>query len=424
MPYQITGKFIKKALRFSATARYAASAGRKDQTTLASHLPDLPRPEKSRRRQTMSTLRSRILSVSSLLVSAALLSGCDLLLLNPSGDVAAQQGDLIIYSTILMLIVILPVMALTVFFAWKYRASNRDAGYEPDWDHSISLEIVVWSLPLAIIICLGGLTWVATHRLNPYNELTRIAPGVPVAEDVEPLTIHVVALDWKWLFIYPEQGIAVVNEAAAITDRPVEFKLTSASVMNSFYIPALAGMIYTMPGMETEMNAVMNEDGVYEGFASNYSGLGYNWMRFKFHTTDEAGFDAWVENVRSEGGTLDRDAFVALEQPSMQHPVTPYGEVEEGLWTRILNQCVGDDELCMNDMMMVDALGGGGMEGIYNRELYRGICTADDPRALIEILRPQDAHREAALLSAIGGTPPMPPVSTAKPQTSTGPEGQ
>ncbi|MGR3804111.1 ubiquinol oxidase subunit II [Marinibacterium profundimaris] len=372
----------------------------------------------------MSTRRSRILSVSALVISASLLSGCDLLLLNPSGDVAAQQGELIIYSTILMLIVILPVLALTVFFAWKYRESNREARYEPDWDHSISLEIVVWSLPLAIIICLGGLTWVATHRLNPYDEVRRIAPGVPVDETVKPLTIQVVALDWKWLFIYPEQNIAMVNEVAAITDRPVEFKLTSSTVMNSFYIPSLAGMIYTMPGMETEMNAVMNEDGVYEGFASNYSGLGYNWMRFTFHSTDEAGFDEWVEKVRSEGATLDRDAFVALDQPSMKHPVTPYGTVEDGLWTRILNQCVDDQSLCLNDMMMVDALGGGGLEGIYNREIYRGLCTAENPHALIEILRPQDAHREAALLSAIGGTPPMPPVSTAKPQTSTGPEGQ
>ena len=366
----------------------------------------------------MSMRRSRFLPASLALMSIALLSGCDLLILNPSGDVAAQQGDLIVYSTILMLIVILPVMALTVFFAWKYRSSNKDATYEPEWDHSISLEIVVWSLPLAIIICLGGLTWVATHRLNPYNDLPRISADIPIDENVKPLEIQVVALDWKWLFIYPEQGVAMVNQVAAITNRPVEFKLTSATVMNSFYIPALAGQIYTMPGMETELNAVMNEDGSYEGFAANYSGLGYNWMRFTFDSMDQAGFDEWVEQARADGAVLDRQAFVALDQPTMKHPVTPYGEVEDGLWNRILNQCTGDTDLCMNDMMMVDALGGGGLEGLYNRELYRGICSADDPRALIEILRPQDAHREDEVLSAIDMLPPLTPPSTQSQTTS------
>lgn len=350
----------------------------------------------------MSIWRSRFLSVSVALVSLALLSGCELTVLNPAGDVARQEGNLIVYATVLMLIVIIPVIVLTLFFAWKYRASNEEATYEPDWDHSASIEIVVWTVPLAIIICLGGLTWVATHRLNPYDDVKRISADVPVDPSVKPLTIQVVAMDWKWLFIYPEQGIATVNEVAAITDRPVEFKLTSATVMNSFYIPDLAGMIYTMSGMETELNAVMNHDGIYEGFASNYSGLGYNWMRFKFHSTDEAGFDAWVETVRASSDELDRAAFVELDKPSHDVPVTYYGSVEENMWTRILNHCVSDDALCMNDMMMVDALGGGGLEGLYNRELYRGMCSADDPQALLDILRPNDSevHKDA-VLSAI-----------------------
>ena len=377
----------------------------------------------------MSTRRSRILSVSALVISASLLSGCDLLLLNPSGDVAAQQGELIIYSTILMLIVILPVLALTVFFAWKYRESNREARYEPDWDHSISLEIVVWSLPLAIIICLGGLTWVATHRLNPYDDVKRISVDKPLDASVKPLTIEVVAMDWKWLFIYPEQGIATVNEVAAITDRPVEFKMTSSTVMNAFYIPDLAGMIYTMTGMETELNAVMNHDGVYDGFSANYSGMGYNWMRFKFHSMDQAGFDAWVDKVRASDDTLDRPTFVELDKPSKAHPVTYYGSVEENMWTRILNQCVSDDALCMNDMMMVDALGGGGLEGLYNRELYRGMCSADDPRALLDILRPNDSEvRKDAVMSATDLLPdflaPADAASGAQAQTLPASEGQ
>jgi len=185
-------------------------------------------------------------------------------LLNPNGDVAAQQGDLIIYATVLMLIVILPVMALTVLFAFAYRASNTEANYDPEWDHSISLEIVIWAVPLAIIICLAGLTWVATHRLDPYQDLRRVSETQPIDPNVEPLQVQVVALDWKWVFIYPEHNIATVNEAAVIVDRPIEWKLTSGTVMNAFYVPEMAGMIYAMAGMETELNAVMNAPGSYD----------------------------------------------------------------------------------------------------------------------------------------------------------------
>lgn len=339
-------------------------------------------------------------------LSALLLSGCNLVVLNPSGDVAAQQGDLIVYATVLMLIVIVPVMALTVFFAWKYRASNKEATYEPDWDHSVSLEVVIWAVPLAIIICLAGLTWVATHRLDPYQDLSRISEEQPIDPNVEPLQVQVVSLDWKWLFIYPEQGIATVNEAAVITDRPVEFKLTSATVMNSFYVPAMAGMIYSMAGMETELNAVINTTGTYEGFSANYSGNGFSGMRFDMHSTDEAGFEAWVEKVRAQGEILDRDAYVALEDQSIAHPVTYFDSVEEGLWNRILNMCVGDDTLCIEDMMMVDALGGGGIEGLYNRELYRGLCSAEDPEALFVMLRDNLKIRKDEIITAMTLLPP------------------
>ncbi|MEM8978117.1 MAG: ubiquinol oxidase subunit II [Pseudomonadota bacterium] len=330
-----------------------------------------------------------------------ILSGCQLVLLNPKGDVAAQQGDLIVYATVLMLIVIVPVLALTVFFAMYYRSSNETANYEPDWDHSVSLEIVIWAVPLAIIICLGGLTWVATHRLDPYQDLRRISETQPIDETVEPLTVHVVALDWKWVFLYPEQGIATVNEAAAIKDRPIEWKLTSGTVMNAFYIPEMAGMIYAMAGMETELNAVMNATGTFEGFSANYSGNGFSQMNFDFQTFDESGFDDWVAKVRASDKPLDRNAFSVLEQPTVDHDVEYYGGIEDGLWERILNMCVGDDRLCLNDMMMVDALGGGGIDGLYNRELFRGLCSADDPRGLFVMLRPELRAQEKAILAAV-----------------------
>ncbi|MEM9421010.1 MAG: ubiquinol oxidase subunit II [Pseudomonadota bacterium] len=340
-----------------------------------------------------------------LLALFSVLSGCKLVVMDPSGDVASQQSDLIIYATILMLIVIVPVMALTVFFAFYYRKSNKDAAYEPDWDHSISLEIVVWSVPLAIIICLAGLTWVATHRLDPYEPLRRVSEDIPIDPEVEPLVVHVVSMDWKWLFIYPEQGIATVNEAAAIVNRPVEFRLTSATVMNSFYVPALAGMIYSMAGMETELNAVINKSGVYDGFSSNYSGEGFSHMRFKFHGLDEDRFSEWVQTVRSGAGELTREAYVDLEKPSIDHPVTYFGGVEDGLWDRILNMCVDDDTLCLNDMMMVDALGGGGIEGLFNRELFKGFCAANEPGELYEKLRPSYRGRAEDVLATLSDSP-------------------
>lgn len=320
---------------------------------------------------------------------ACLVSGCKLVVLDPSGDVAAQQSDLILYSTVLMLIVIVPVMALTVFFAFHYRASNSKARYEPEWSHSISLEIVVWSLPMAIIICLAGLTWVATHRLDPYEPLRRISTDIPINPEVKPMIIQAVAMDWKWLFIYPEQGVATVNEVAAIVDRPIEFQLTSATVMNSFFVPALAGQIYAMAGMQTELNAVINEPGVYEGFSANYSGEGFSKMRFRFHGLDAKAFEEWIATVRaSDGPLLGRDAYVNLEQPSIGNPVSYFNGIESGMWDRITNMCVAKGKLCLNDVQMVDALGGGGIEGLFNRELFAGLCAASDPRAMMSMLRP------------------------------------
>src|ERR1700712_337705 len=150
---------------------------------------------------------------------AGLLSGCDLVVLAPAGDVAAQQRDLLVVSTMLMLIIIVPVMALTVFFAWRYRQSNTSATYAPDWDHSTKLELVIWAAPLLIIIALGAITWISTHKLDPYRPLDRINAGTPITSPVKPLVVNVVALDWKWLFIYPEEGIATINEVAAPVNR-------------------------------------------------------------------------------------------------------------------------------------------------------------------------------------------------------------
>ncbi len=304
---------------------------------------------------------------SAVLLSTLVLAGCDMVVMSPSGDIAAQQRDLIVVSTILMLIIIVPVLFLTLFFAWRYRQSNTAAKYDPEWHHSTGLEVVIWSAPLAIIIALGAITWISTHKLDPYRPLDRIDADRPVPADIKPLTVEVVALDWKWLFFYPDYGIATVNEMAAPVDVPINFKLTASSVMNSFYVPALAGMIYTMPGMQTRLHAVINKKGEYEGLSSNYSGDGFSHMRFKFHGLDQAGFDRWIARVKSNGTMLNRDAYLKLEKPSTKEPVRYFSSVEDGLFEAVLNMCVRPGQMCMRDMMHIDMMGGGGVESHENR---------------------------------------------------------
>lgn len=296
---------------------------------------------------------------------AAALGGCKAVVLAPAGDIAAQQRDLLILSTLLMLLIIIPVMWLTIHFAWKYRASNTEAEYDPEWDHSTKLELVIWACPLLIIICLGALTWVGTHLLDPYRPLDRITPQQAVAQDVKPLEVQVVALDWKWLFIYPEYGIATVNEMAAPVNRPINFRITASSVMNAFYVPALAGMIYAMPGMETKLHAVINHAGEYDGFSANYSGAGFSHMRFKFHGTDETGFQAWVDTVKASATNLDRNLYLSkLERPTENEPAAHFGKVDADLYSAILNMCVNPGKMCMGMMMAIDAKGGLGKQGI------------------------------------------------------------
>lgn len=286
-----------------------------------------------------------------------MLCACNTVVLNPSGDVARQQRDLLVYSTALMLIVIVPVMVMTVMFAWRYRQSNRAARYEPNWDHSIHLELVIWAAPLLIIIGLGGLTWVGTHLLDPYRALGRIKPGESVATNARPLLVDVVALDWKWLFIYPQYGIATVNELAAPLDRPIEFRITASSVMNSLFIPALAGQIYAMPGMETRLHAVANAAGEYQGFSANYSGAGFSDMHFVFHALADRDFDSWLARVRAGGDVLGRADYLRLERPSENDPVHGFAAVDPALYRAILNRCVEAGKLCTDEMMMMDESG-------------------------------------------------------------------
>jgi cytochrome o ubiquinol oxidase subunit 2 len=289
------------------------------------------------------------------LLAPALLGGCSSVVLSPAGDVAQQQGDLVVLSTLLMLIIIIPVMTLIAVFAWRYRATNTEAAYNPEWHHSTALELVIWAVPLLIIICLGAVTWTSTHLLDPYRPIGRIDATRQIASDAKPIRVQVVALDWKWLFIYPDYGIATVNELAAPVNQPIAFDLTSSDVMNAFYVPALAGQIYAMPSMITKLNAVVNKPGNYAGFSSNFSGDGFSGMKFRFHAGSQGDFDAWIAKARASGAMLDRATYLKLAKPSSSVAPTLYAGVMPGLFTAAANRCVAPGQTCMNAMMRADA---------------------------------------------------------------------
>jgi len=253
-------------------------------------------------------------------------------LLDPVGQVGIEERNLIITATLLMLLVVVPVILMTLIFAWKYRASNKNATYAPKWSHSTKIEVVIWTVPILIIIALGVITYKSTHALDPYR---------PLESDVKPVTIQVVALDWKWVFIYPEQGIATVNKIVFPANTPINFRITSDSVMNSFFIPGLGGQIYAMAGMTTQRHLIANKNAEMDGISANYSGAGFTGMKFKAIATSEADFNAWVDEVKASPKQLDNAEYAALEKPSENNPVELYSSVTPNLFQLIIDKYEG-----------------------------------------------------------------------------------
>lgn len=319
-------------------------------------------------------MRQTILAVLSLSAIAALLTGCggDMVLLNSKGPVAQGQSDLMMTAIYLMLLVVIPSVVMALWFGWKYRASNKDADYKPTWAHSTAIEIVVWGIPVIIIGILAWLTWWGSHKYDPYR---------PLESEKAPLTVQVIAEQFKWIFIYPEQNIATVNELRFPEQTPVSLRLTSNFTMNSFFIPALSGQIYAMAGMQTHLNVLADNTGEFRGFSSNYSGYGFSQMRFKAHSVTQADFEQWVAAVKAGQGTtinpqavqksvLDQVEFASLRDGNRSqkqidamvrnaktelekklaatalkegpykthpHPVTYYSSVEQGLFESVIN---------------------------------------------------------------------------------------
>lgn len=266
-----------------------------------------------------------------LVVGMVLLTGgCDLrrsAVLDPKGPIALAERNLLFDAFFVMLIVVVPVIVLTLWFAWRYRASNTSAAYAPRWANSAKVDALVWLIPALIVIALGVLLWRSTYKLDPYRPLESSTP---------PLEVQVVAQDWKWLFIYPEQGIATVNQLAFPAGRAVSLKITSDTVMNSFYVPQLAGQIYAMAGMQTRLQLLADQPGKFVGRNSQYSGGGFSDQHFEVLALSPADFDAWVAKVKQAPARLDASTYPALAAKSRAVPVTYFAPVEAGLYDSII----------------------------------------------------------------------------------------
>jgi cytochrome o ubiquinol oxidase subunit 2 len=266
------------------------------------------------------------------MVSAPLLlflGGCSGGILEPHGPVGAANVKIIYNALAIMLVIVAPTIAATLAFAWWFRETNQRAQYRPDWVYSGQLEVLVWAIPLLIIMFLGGVIWTGSHDLDPYK---------PIASERKAIEIQVVSLDWKWLFIYPDYGIATINEMFVPVGTPAHFSLTSATVMNSFFVPQLGSMIATMNGMVTQLHLQADRSGDYYGQSTQFSGDGFSGMHFTVHAVAQDEFARWLEEARNAPSTLDRNGYLALLQESQYASPSSYRDVEPGLFQAIATQ--------------------------------------------------------------------------------------
>ncbi len=278
----------------------------------------------------MKNLKIPILFIVSLL----LLFGCNQGVSNPKGIISQQQLNLFILCFSLMLIVVIPVIIMAIVFPFKYR-EGKNAQYKPEWGHNNLIEIVCWGVPVLIILVLGTVTYISSHKLDPYR---------PIDSDNEPITVQVVSLDWKWLFIYPHQNIATVNYLALPNNTPVEFQVTSHSVMNAFWIPQLGGQIYAMSGMKTKLHLMAKEEGTYKGAQGNYSGYGFGDMDFRVDVMNRESYNNWLEEAKSLNNPLTIDVYNGLREQSIDNEKTIYSNAPEDLFSDIIMDVLAPQE--------------------------------------------------------------------------------
>lgn len=271
-----------------------------------------------------------LVTVVSLLIigiGAYLLRDANFAVLQPKGSIGESQKSLLVFASLLSLVIVVPVFILTFYIVFKYKASNTKAKYSPNWDHSKKLEAIWWGIPILLIAILSVTAWRTSHSLDPFR---------PLASDKKPLTIQVVALQWRWLFIYPEQNIATTNLAQFPVDTPVNFVITADAPMNSFWIPQLGGQIYAMSGMSTQLHLMANQPGDYDGVSANISGEGFADMRFTAKASTNQDFDTWVAQTKQQPNRLSKAIYDEMAQPSTDTQVLLYSSVDAGLYDTIV----------------------------------------------------------------------------------------
>jgi cytochrome o ubiquinol oxidase subunit 2 len=284
-------------------------------------------------------MRYALLAVA--LLGAATLGGCSGGVLDPKGPIAAAERLILFNSTGIMLAIVIPTMLATLGVAYWFRASNQRARYMPEFSYSGRLEMLVWSIPIMTVLLVGGVTWIGSYELDPRK---------PIPSTAKPVRVQVVSLDWKWLFIYPDQGIATVNALTVPVGTPISFELTSSGVMNSFFVPQLGGQIYTMAGMTTRLHLLADHAGTYRGMSANYSGAGFSDMYFNVDAVPAGNFAQWVAATRTTGPVLDAQAYADLARPSKAVAPFAYRAVAPGLFSGILTAAMqSDDPLCLTD---------------------------------------------------------------------------
>ena len=271
--------------------------------------------------------RIAILARSAVLLPALALASCEGNVLDPAGPIGAAESTMLIDATVIMLAIIVPLMIATIAFAWWYRESNSKAEYRPDWAYSGRLELVMWSVPLLTITFLGGIAWIGAHRVDP---------AVSIPSKNKTLEVQVVSLEWKWLFIYPEQHVAAINQLVVPVDTPVHFSLTSNSVWDSFFVPRLGSMIYTLRGMVTQLNLMADREGTFFGLSTHFSGDGFSKMHFDMRSVPSAEFDAWIKGAQGTGSALDEPAYTDLAKQSIGDAPKTFRSVDPNLFRQIV----------------------------------------------------------------------------------------
>jgi len=276
---------------------------------------------------------------SLLLVLASCLAGCTGVL-DPKGPVGVAERLVLLDSVFIMLAIVIPVILATLGFAWWFRATNPRATYRPTWAFSGHLELIVWAIPTLVITFLGGIAWFGSHQLDPYKALS---------DSAKPLEVEVVSLDWKWLFIYPDEGIATVNQLVLPVGTPVHFRLTSSGVMNSFFVPQLGSQIYTMAGMTSQVSLQADQAGTYDGLSAQFSGEGFADMRFAVNALAAADYAKWIANAKAGNSTLDVPAYVELALPSKNVPAVTYSAVASNLFEAVVAQTLPEAPAAAGD---------------------------------------------------------------------------